>query len=97
MTLALPPYSLIPFLFIGMSAFYALLTRHKGRFTFLLGWLFGFGYFAVGLYWIGNALLVPGNPFKWVWPLAIAALPMGLALFTGVACYAASRIASLKS
>ncbi len=77
--------------------FYILLARHKGGYTFFLGWLFGFGYFAVGLYWIGNALLVSGNPFKWVWPLAIAGLPIGLAIFTGLACYAASRIADLKT
>lgn len=50
--------------------------------AFAAGWLFGFGYFVFGLYWIGNALLVDGNPYKWAWPLAVCGLPAMLALFT---------------
>jgi apolipoprotein N-acyltransferase len=97
MALAMPPFSFVFFIFAGLSIFYNLLAEHKGWRAFLLGWLFGFGYFAAGLYWIGNALLVPGNPFKWVWPLAIAGLPVGLGIFTGLACYAATRLADLKT
>jgi apolipoprotein N-acyltransferase len=48
------------------------------------GWWFGFGYFVVGLYWIGNALLVDAKTFGWLLPLAVIALPAGLALFTGL-------------
>jgi apolipoprotein N-acyltransferase len=46
------------------------------------GWWFGFGYFVVGLYWIGNALLVDVKTFGWLLPFAVVALPAGLALFT---------------
>jgi apolipoprotein N-acyltransferase len=46
------------------------------------GWWFGFGYFVVGLYWIGNALLVDAKTFGWLLPFATIALPAALALFT---------------
>jgi apolipoprotein N-acyltransferase len=46
------------------------------------GWWFGFGYFVVGLYWVGNALLVDAKTFGWLLPFAVIALPAGLALFT---------------
>lgn len=97
MALAMPPFGLWPLLFAGFSLFYALAAGQTGWRVFLSGWLFGFGYFLLGLLWIGNALLVPGNPFKWVWPLAIAGLPVLMALFTGAGCYAAARLAPLRS
>ena len=46
------------------------------------GWWFGFGYFVVGLYWIGNALLVDAKMFGWLLPFAVIAIPALLALFT---------------
>lgn len=97
MALAMPPTAWWPLLFIGLSVFYILLAPFKGGRAFLLGWLFGFGYFVIGLYWIGNALLVPGNDFKWAWPLAVLGLPFALAFFTGLAGWAATRLADLKT
>ncbi len=49
--------------------------------SFLVGWLFGFGYFLVGLWWTGNALLVEADLFAWALPLAIIGLPAVLAFF----------------
>ncbi len=46
-----------------------------------VGWCFGFGYFLGGLWWIGAAFLVDGDQFAWLLPLAVTALPAGLALF----------------
>ena len=46
-----------------------------------IGWQFGFGYFLAGLWWLGNALLVDADEFAWAIPLAVLALPAGLALF----------------
>ncbi len=54
--------------------------------AFRIGWLFGFGYFLAGLWWIGNALLVEAETFAWLLPIAVTALPAGLALFWGLAC-----------
>lgn len=96
MALAMPPFLVWPALFLGLAGFYALLAPLRGWRAALAGWVFGFGYFAVGLYWIGNALLVPGNSFKWVWPLAVLGLPVGLALFTAAAAWGATRFSDLK-
>ncbi len=53
--------------------------------AFIVGWWFGFGYFFVGLRWIGEAFLVDADLFAWLMPFAMALLPAGLALFFGVA------------
>jgi apolipoprotein N-acyltransferase len=47
-----------------------------------IGWAFGFGQFAAGLYWIGVAFLVDAETFGWMAPFAVAGLAAGLALFT---------------
>lgn len=95
--LSMPPLGVWPLLFMGLSLFYMVLPGVVGKRAFALGWGFGFGYFLLALFWIGNALLVPGNDFIWVWPLAVVGLPFGLAIFTGLAMYAATRIADLKT
>jgi apolipoprotein N-acyltransferase len=46
-----------------------------------VGWWFGFGYFVVGLYWVGEAFLVEAQTFAFLLPLAVTLLPAGLALF----------------
>jgi apolipoprotein N-acyltransferase len=45
------------------------------------GWWFGFGYFLAGLWWTGAAFLVDAEAHAWLMPLAVIALPAGLALF----------------
>ncbi len=53
--------------------------------SFATGWWFGFGYFVAGLWWIGGALLVEADDYAWALPLAVLALPAGLAMFYGLA------------
>ncbi|MCD8520239.1 MAG: apolipoprotein N-acyltransferase, partial [Alphaproteobacteria bacterium] len=74
------PYHWWGLLFPAFSGLYLLLLKtqtFKGGAGF--GWAFGFGYFLFSLSWIGNALLVEGNPYAWAWPLAVCALPAALA------------------
>ena len=97
MAFAMPPTAWWGLLFPCLTAFYLLLSKTSGWWSFLTGWLFGFGYFLISLYWIGNALLVPGNDFKWVWPLAIVGLPIGLGIFTGLAAWATTKLSDLKT
>lgn len=59
--------------------------RGKLRASFVLGWLFGFGYFTGGLWWTGNALLVEADQFAWALPFAIFGLPAVLAIYHGLA------------
>lgn len=56
----------------------------------ITGWWFGFGYFFVGLFWIGEAFLVEAEVFAWALPFAVTLLPAGLALFFAAATAAAS-------
>ncbi|WP_062114652.1 apolipoprotein N-acyltransferase [Aureimonas sp. AU40] len=53
--------------------------------AFRVGWLFGFGYFVAGLWWLGAAMLVDAAEFWWALPLAILALPAALAVYWGLA------------
>ena len=87
----LPPLSIWPVFFVTLSGLVLVLdaavrSRPRGgwsrfRAATACGWWFGFGYFLAGLYWIGFAFLVEADKFAWLLPLAITALPAGLALF----------------
>lgn len=50
-----------------------------------VGWWFGFGYFLLGLYWIGFAFMVDAAKFAVFMPFAVTILPAGLALFPALA------------
>jgi apolipoprotein N-acyltransferase len=88
-SLALAPTQYWPVLFLTFPILVWLVDgAAAGRFggvgaAFIAGWWFGFGYFLIGLYWIGNAFLVDAKIFGWLLPIAVAGLPAGLALFTG--------------
>lgn len=60
--------------------------------AFLDGWWWGFGFFLIGLVWIGEAFLVEADKFAWALPFAITLMPAGLAIFTGVAAAAARHV-----
>ncbi|PJB71775.1 MAG: apolipoprotein N-acyltransferase [Alphaproteobacteria bacterium CG_4_9_14_3_um_filter_47_13] len=98
MVAGMPPWCIWPALFAGFGLFYIILsTVTKIRMAFLYGWLFGFGYFTVGLIWIGNALLVEDSQYALFWPLAVAGLPAFLAFFTAFATSLTVRFSSLKT
>ena len=91
-TLALPPFDVWPVLFLTFPVLVWLIDGSAaGRFgpAFAAagaGWLFGFGYFLAGLYWIGHAFLVDAKTFGWLLPVAVTALPAGLAVFFALGC-----------
>jgi apolipoprotein N-acyltransferase len=64
----------------------------RGWRTFLIGWLFGLGYFVAGLWWLGNALLLEADEFAWALPLAMLGLPACLAIFYGLATMLANLL-----
>ena len=92
--LAMPPFDLFPVLFLTFPVLIWLLDgvigergsgwRHRFTAAAWVGWLFGFGYFLAGLYWIGAAFLVEAETFGWLMPFAVVLLPAGLALLTAV-------------
>ncbi len=100
--LSMPPVSFVASLFVSFTLLVWLMdgtatapeAGRLGRFraAFSLGWLFGFGYFVAGLWWLGNALLVDADEFAWALPLAIFGLPAVLAVFYGLATLIASLL-----
>lgn len=81
-----PAYFILA-MFAGISGLYVLLNWCKTRtHAAVIGYAFGFGYFLIGLYWIGNALLVEGYGYAWAWPFAVIGLPLFLAIFPTLAC-----------
>ena len=94
--MALAPFFLFPVLFVTVPVLVWLIdgigapgahraSRWRAAWAgFAIGWGFGFGYFLVGLYWIGFAFLVEAEQFAWLLPFAVAALPAGLAIFSGI-------------
>ncbi len=80
--LSMPPFTLPFFLLIGLSGYWIVLTSFDKKWHApVAGFLFGFGYFVAGIWWVGNALLVGGNPYLWALPLAVAGLQALLAIF----------------
>lgn len=91
--LALPPFSLIAAMVVPMSVAVWLIDGSVGddrrRAAGLLaafgaGWWWGLGYFLGGLWWVGSAVLVDAEKYAWALPLAVVALPAGLAFFPAV-------------
>ena len=89
-SLAMEPFNGWPVLFVTFPiAIWLIDGAGAGRLggvpaAALTGWLFGFGYFVPGLYWIGNAFLVDAQTFAWLMPFAVIGLPAYLALFTAL-------------
>lgn len=92
--LALPPFDIFASMFVSFTLLVWLLDGATGNAetgraglssSFWTGWLFGFGYFVCGLWWLGNALLLEADEFAWAIPLAVLGLPAVLALFYGLA------------
>ncbi len=90
---AFAPLFFVPLL---IPAFVGLLWLWKGAETpkksALIGWAFGTGYFAVGLYWVGVAFLVNAARHAWLMPFAILALAAGMGLFHLLIGYAMGRL-----
>jgi apolipoprotein N-acyltransferase len=86
---AMPPLDMAPLLVV---AFPGLLWLDDGSATlgasFRLGWVFGFGFFLAGLYWIAAAMFVDIARFWWLVPFAAAGLPAGFAIYAGLALLA---------
>jgi apolipoprotein N-acyltransferase len=92
---ALPPLHLLPFLLIAFTGLVWLLDgagpgAAGRRQAALIGWSFGFGHMAAGLYWVGIAFLVDAPRFGVIMPFAVAGLAAGMAIFPALAVWAAA-------
>ena len=96
-SLSMAPLNAWPILFVSIPALYfSILYAGSNKGAFIRGWLFGFGYFLFSLSWIGNALLVEGNPYKWAWPIAVSGLPALLAFFPAFTALFSKKFLNLR-
>ncbi len=84
--LAFEPLRLIPLLLISYAGLVLLLdgasaSPRRLRQAFGIGWSYGFGFFLIGLHWIGFAFLVDPESHAWELPFAAVLFPGGLGLF----------------
>ncbi len=82
---SLPPYNFF-FLNFFSYPFFLLVLLNYSKFkvrSFIIGWMFGFGYFISNLYWITNSLTFE-DTFKPLIPFALVLIPLFLGLFYGL-------------
>ncbi len=90
--LGLAPWGLWPLALLGLAFVFHLFGRTPGpRAAARIGWLFGVGYFAFGLFWIVEPFFVDPLRHGWMAPFALACMAAGLALFWGAAFWLAAR------
>jgi apolipoprotein N-acyltransferase len=88
--LALPPFYLVPALWIAVPGLLWLIGRSAGLpQAGWIGFAFGFGHHLIGLYWITEPILLEAVDFWWLVPFAAPGLAAILALFIVVPCLAA--------
>jgi apolipoprotein N-acyltransferase len=97
---SLSPYNLIFINFLTFPAFLYFLNVGKrfklnNKYFFLLGWLFGFGYFLSGLYWISISL-THEEIFRYLIPFAVILVPAFLAIFYGISILILKKFVSKK-
>ncbi len=79
---SLPPFYLFPVLFISVPLLLWLIEKQSGFWSaFKIGYAFGFSFFAFGLLWIGNALLIEAESFGWLYPVVWLACGSFFGLF----------------
>ncbi len=92
------PYDYWFLIFPIFSIFYWVFSQvETKKAVFFISFLFGLGYYVSGLNWIGNALLVEGNEYRWVWPIAVIALPCLLSIFLALSLTVAHIVSDKKT
>ena len=87
---AMPPYSCLAMLFFaGILFLWLLLAAKNKKQAAMLGFCFGFGFFAVGLAWVNNAILLFAPHLSFLTPLVIVAFGVWGGSFVAVAALTA--------
>ena len=82
---AFPPYNIFLLGLISYASLFCIIhTAPSKKKAMAYGLLWGVGFHVGGLWWIAEALLVEGNPYKWAYPLAVIGLPFILSMFIAI-------------
>lgn len=86
---ALAPFFIWPLYAVAILLLFIALEDAKKlqnplKAMFWRSFAFGFGYFALGMFWVGAAFLVDAQKFAWLLPFAMTALPAGLSIYYGL-------------
>ncbi len=79
--LSFAPLFFIPLLFSLSLLCYQIRSSSSIKQASLLGFLFGFGYFLTGMYWVSIGVSVYIEEFWWAMPFALFGLPLVLGCF----------------
>ncbi|MGH1466483.1 MAG: apolipoprotein N-acyltransferase [Cognatishimia sp.] len=92
------PFDLTFVSLLGFVAAVAMLSRAENSVTAAwFGWVFGLGYFALGLQWLVSPFMVEPERHGWMAPFALFFMAGGLALFWAVAFGAARRLGAVSA
>src|SRR5437868_14517343 len=96
-TAALPPFYIIPVLWISLPVLLWLLEGCQSwRKAAVVGWAFGFGHYASGLGWLTNAFYVDADTFGIFALPAVYGLTFVMGVFFAAVCAAAMWIPSIS-
>ncbi|MFT4717692.1 MAG: apolipoprotein N-acyltransferase [Rickettsiales bacterium] len=88
------PVNFLPVGFVTFPILLILVDKESPRKAFYLGWVFAFGHFAAGLYWISISLFVDISRFWWLLPFSISLIPAALALYVALCCFFYCKISN---
>jgi apolipoprotein N-acyltransferase len=95
--LAFAPVHFAPAMAIALiGLFWLVQAAPSRRGAFNIAWIWGFGHFAAGNFWIANSFLLDIARFGWMMPPVIAGLSAFLALYPGLAAAAVWRKGDLS-
>lgn len=93
---AFSPFGIFPFMPLTLAALFWLAEDTRPRRAFLLGWLYGVGEFAFGVYWIYISVHLIGDAPIWLAVLMLAVLVAVMGVFSAAVLWAAAYIAPAR-
>lgn len=91
--LGFAPINFWPLTILSVALFIPLLEGQTGGRSFLRGWLYGFGFYAVGVSWVYISINTYGYTPQWLSIILTGLFAAGLALFFGLFSWSYQKLA----
>ena len=91
--LGFAPLNVWPLTILSIALFIPLLEGQTGGRSFLRGWLYGFGFYAVGVSWVYISINTYGYTPQWLSIILTGLFAAGLALFFGLFAWSYQKLA----